>query len=201
MIPKGTKNIIFDLGGVFIDVDYSKTKSAFESLGIHNFDNIFTQNSSTLLFKQLEIGQIQPLEFYSLFRKEAQLDITDKQIQDAWNGMLGEWFIDQLGFVETLPYRIFLFSNTNEIHHDFFIDSLNNRKDLVVVFEKVYYSHTYGQRKPDLVSFSGILKENGLEPSETVFIDDSQKNVEAARKVGIHGIYLKPPQKVSSLFQ
>ncbi|KAJ3323337.1 hypothetical protein HDV06_001857 [Boothiomyces sp. JEL0866] len=173
----------------------------FESLGVTDFNSLFTQDSSNSLFKELEIGEIQPQEFYDRFRAECQLDITDVQIRDAWNAMLGDWFIDQLEYCEKLPYRIFLFSNTNVIHHDFFINSLSKRKVLQNVFEKVYYSHTFGHRKPDLDSYQQILKENGLDPEETLFIDDSLQNVEAASKVGIHGIHLKPPEKVSLLFQ
>ncbi|KAJ3314972.1 hypothetical protein HDV04_004772 [Boothiomyces sp. JEL0838] len=196
MLPESTRNIIFDLGGVFIDVDYSKTRKAFQSLGIKDFDSYFTQDSSTSLFRELEIGKLEPKEFYSRFRTETKLNPSDDQIRDAWNAMLGEWFIDQLDYCEKLSYRIFLFSNTNIIHHDFFIDSLANRKSL----DQVYYSHTLGQRKPDPESFLTILSENGLDPTETVFIDDSLQNVKAAQTVGIHGIYLQPPEKEANAF-
>jgi putative hydrolase of the HAD superfamily len=99
-------------------------------------------------------------------------------------------------------YNIFLFSNTNQIHYDCFMQiatksiapiNFNN------IFIKTYYSHAIGLRKPDAEAFEFILNEQQLKASETLFIDDTLGNIEGAEKVGIQTIWLKPPKTVLDL--
>ena len=74
------KNIIFDLGGIFLDIHYQLTKDAFINLGITNFDELFTQHYANDLFEDLETGKISEHEFYNLFRKEANINLSNQQI-------------------------------------------------------------------------------------------------------------------------
>ncbi len=191
------KNIIFDLGGVFIDIHYHLTQKAFENLGITNFHTLFTQHHASDIFEQLETGKITEAEFYTAFRKETQSNLSDNEIKTAWNALLGRFSADKIEWLKSIKshYKIFLFSNTNQIHFDAFIKLYeedfgnSNFNDL---FTKAYYSHIIGLRKPYPESFKYVLQEQKLNAAETLFIDDTLQNVEGAKIVGLQTIHLKP---------
>lgn len=199
-----TKNIIFDLGGIFMNLDFSLTEKAFIDLGITQFPSMFTQHHSNDLFEQLETGQISETEFYDAFRRETGSSVTNEQIKTAWNALLLDFPQERLDWLEHISkkYRIFLFSNTNRIHYDAFVEILareNNCTDFDSYFSKAYYSHELGLRKPYVASFQKILEEQGLHPAETLFIDDTAKNLVGAREAGMETIHLVAPQTVLDL--
>ena len=82
------KNIILDLGGVLINIDYHKTIKAFNALGILNFDEMYSQLNANTLFESLETGQISEEDFYLAIKKIAPIELTNQQIQTAWNALL-----------------------------------------------------------------------------------------------------------------
>ncbi len=201
---EGVKNIIFDLGGVLLNIDFSITEKAFKELGVTQFSNMFTQHHSNDLFVQLETGEISPEEFYEAFRKGTGTNLSDESIKKAWNALLLDFRVPTLSWLETIrsKYRIFLFSNTNQIHHDAFIESyqqLTGNVEFDTIFEKAYYSQNMGMRKPNPEPFFYILKENNLEANETLFIDDTIKNIETAHALGLKTIHLQWPQTLPEL--
>ncbi|MFY9465272.1 MAG: HAD family phosphatase [Sediminibacterium sp.] len=198
------KNIIFDLGGVFLNIDYQLTSKAFRDLGVHQFDAMFTQQHSNDLFELLETGRLSPGEFYDAFRKETALDLTDEQIKTAWNALLLDFPAERINWLEAIRerYRIYLFSNTNQIHYDQFIADFARTfpdKDFNSYFIHAYYSQTLGLRKPYVASFQQILTEQQLNPAETLFIDDTFKNIEGAQQAGLRTIHLEAPKTVLDL--
>lgn len=201
---KEVKNIIFDLGGVLLNIDFSITERAFLELGVNQFSKMFTQHHSNDLFVQLETGEISPEEFYKAFREGTGTDLSNETIKDAWNALLLDFRIPTLEWLETnkTKYRIFLFSNTNQIHHDAFIESyrqLTGNANFDAFFEKAYYSQNLGMRKPNPEPFLHILKEQNLIANETLFIDDTLKNIETAQALGLKTIHLQWPQTVPEL--
>jgi len=198
------KNIIFDLGGVFLEVDYLKTERAFVDLGVANFHDLFTHHHADPVFELLETGKVTPAEFYQLFRQSSGTSLTDEQIRTAWNAMLGNFYTDALEWLKPVKerYNIYLFSNTNQIHEDAFVETFRQQtgeEDFNSNFIKAYYSHKLGLRKPYPESFKAILDEQNLLAEETVFIDDSYKNVEGAVAAGLQGILLPPPKRLVEL--
>ncbi len=190
------KNIIFDLGGVFININYSATRSEFIELGIKNFDELYQQDFVSTLFENLEIGKVCEIEFYNEFRNISNSNLTNEQIKKAWNAMLGKFWIDRLEFAKSLKenYKVYLLSNTNVIHSDAFISEFQSEyhdDDLDSYFHKTYYSHKIGLRKPHSNCFLKIVEENKLEATETLFIDDTLKNIEGAQKIGLKILHLK----------
>ncbi|QES89758.1 HAD family hydrolase [Rhizosphaericola mali] len=198
------KNVIFDLGGVFIDLDFNKTKNAFESLGVNNYAEMFNQHHADDLFLQLETGKISEVEFYAAFRKLVNVELNNEQIKNAWNAMLLHFNPKKIEWLQTLreDYKLFLFSNTNIIHQKFFeqrfIDDLNGAH-LQDYFEKVYYSQEIGMRKPNKDGFEFILNEQQLDRSETLFIDDTIGNVETAKSLGLQTFHLTPDRKLQDV--
>lgn len=198
------KNIIFDLGGVLLNIDFKLTSNAFKNLGVNHFDEMFTQHFSNPLFELLETGKIDETAFYEAFRKEAGLPLSNEQIQAAWNALLLDFPPERIKWLEKIAsqYRIFLFSNTNQIHYDCFKLNFSNAfdgKNFDDFFEKAYYSQFLGLRKPYPESFLAILEDQGILPSETLFIDDTYKNIEAANQLGFQTIHLQSPTTVLDL--
>ena len=198
------KNIIFDLGGVIMDIDYSRTQHAFETLGVTQFNELFTQYHSSEIFAKLETGKITDEDFYNEFRKEAKINLTDNQITTAWNAMLLGFPAEKINFLKEIKskYNTFLFSNTNQIHHAAFHKMFYEKYghfDFGNLFRKAYYSHKIGLRKPLPESFIFILNEQKIKPEETLFIDDTLINIEAAKKLGLQTIYLVAPKNLLNI--
>ena len=198
------KNIIFDLGGIFMNLDFKLTEQAFIDLGITQFPEMFTQHHSNDLFEKLETGKISHKEFYDAFRNETHSRLSNAQIKKAWNALLLDFPVERLHWLDRIrqQYKVYLFSNTNQIHYDAFIKIF--RKDTGIpelngYFIKAYYSHELGFRKPYINSFQRILEEQNLNPAETLFIDDTYKNIEGAQKAGLQTIHLVTPFTVLDL--
>lgn len=197
------KNIIFDLGGVVLDIDFTKTKKAFEALGVVDFDAFFSQYHASPLFENLETGKIYPADFYDAFRRETKLSTNDAEIISAWNAMIGEFPKERLDFIQSLSskYTVFLLSNTNSIHYDAFINQFlqEHGYDFNSLFSKAYYSHEMNLRKPYAEAFQYVLEKEQLNPAETLFIDDTKTNTDAASALGMQVLHLVPPTTIMEL--
>jgi glucose-1-phosphatase len=191
---KGIKHIIFDLGGVLLNLDYNLTEKAFIDLGIVNFRELYTQLRQSPLFDGLEVGKLTRDEFIKELQKIAPLPLTDEQITTAWNAMLLDFPLRRLQLLQQLRlyHDLILLSNTNEIHEQAFNQQLleTHGVHLGAFFDKVYLSHRIGMRKPDVEIFKRILQENNFKPEHTLFIDDSPQHIEAAASFGIQTIWL-----------
>ena len=147
------KAIIFDFGGVILNIDYGRTAKAFTELGVKNFEEMFSQQTADPLFQQLEEGKITEIEFYAKFRNITKLELTDNQIKNAWNAMLLNYRNDALQTIKSIrhKYKLYLLSNTNSIHRKAFqIMYKEEIGDFPIenYFDKTYYSHKIGCRKP-----------------------------------------------------
>ena len=194
------KNIIFDLGGVLLNIDFNKTQNAFAELGVTNFIDLYTQFHSTPLFVDYETGKISDEKFIEGIRSSAGIPLSDEDVTTAWNALLLDFPIERLQFLEKLKskYRLFLLSNTNALHHVVFQKTVLelSGKAFDDYFEKAYYSHSMGMRKPGVEIYEWVLKQNNLLAQETLFIDDTYANIEGAKKTGLHTIFLEPPMKL-----
>jgi HAD superfamily hydrolase (TIGR01509 family) len=198
---KEIKNIIFDLGGVLINLDNKFTEKAFVELGAKNFGQYFGHGFASSFFKEYEIGKISDQQFINELKQMAELSVSDETIVKAWNALLLDFPPQRIELLKKLgkQYRIFLFSNTNAIHMQeverIYGSTFENEK-LNDLFEKAYYSNVLGLRKPDVESFQHIIKENNLKPEETLFVDDALINVEGANAAGLKGYFLEPGKTI-----
>ena len=199
------RNIIFDLGGVILNIDYRKTEQAFNDLGVTEFRKLYSQFHASDLFINLETGRISPRGFIEEIKRYSSTKLSDNNIKQAWNAMLMDFPQGRLNFLNNIKrnYRTFLLSNTNEIHYNAiqenYSEVMKTETPLDGCFEKVYYSHQMGMRKPDKEVFEYVLYANHLDPAETLFIDDTFTNVEGALKTGINGLYLST-ERIEDLF-
>jgi putative hydrolase of the HAD superfamily len=200
------KNIIFDYGNVIFTLDFEKSKQAWKSLGIENTEEFYGHKVQDKIFDKFEKGEITPKEFRSYVKSKVNSKtLTDEEINTAWNSLLvgiapGN---HELLLKIRQKYRTFLLSNINAIHYDHIHNYLkdefgfDNNNHL---FEKTYYSHLVGKRKPEINIFQQVIEENNLIPSETLFIDDSPQHIESAKKLGINTYLMTAPDNIQKLF-
>ncbi|KAA2244920.1 HAD family phosphatase [Chitinophaga agrisoli] len=203
---QGIKHIIFDLGGVILNIDYQLTYKAFGELGVKDFTSLYSQFQGSRLFDDLETGRVAPDVFLEAMHEHVPAAVTDEQIIAAWNAMLLDFPLQRLQLLQQLQlhYNTYLLSNTNAIHLDKFNAILQESRgipSLAAFFNKVYYSHLIGYRKPEKEAYQLILDENGLDAAETLFIDDTLPNIEGAKAVGLQTIHLQAPKTISEIFK
>ena len=190
------KNIIFDLGGVILNLDYSNTIKEFNKLGLFNFEKLYSQKKQAKIFNDFEKGKISAEKFIFSIRQLVKVNIKEIDFINAWNAMLLEIPSVRLEFIQKLKknFKTYLLSNTNEIHIKKFEEDLSNTnelKDFQNCFDQIYYSSEIGMRKPDAECFLKVIQDHHLNAHETLFIDDTIQHVNGARKVGINAILLK----------
>lgn len=193
--------IIFDLGGVLLNLDFSATAQAFTQLGSSDFDALWQAR----FFERFETGHLSAADFRQQLRRALQLpQATDAQLDAAWNAMLGDLPAANLALLQALRrrYKLFLLSNSNEIH----IEQINRVclkphgvPDLTSYFDAVYFSCRIGQRKPDAAAFQHVLAAQKLDPRTTAFIDDLALNIEAAKQLGLDARHLPPGTPLGSV--
>jgi len=201
------KNIIFDYGNVIFSIDFLLAQKAWAELGITNVEEFFGHRQQDDIFSAFEKGEISAEQFRKQIRVKANNpELTDMQIDKAWNAMLlgianGN---HELLLKVKAKYRTFLLSNINAIHYDYIMDHLKSKYNFDGndhLFEKVYYSHLMGKRKPNADIFEQVLKEQNLNPAETLFIDDSPQHLATAEKLGLQVYLMKAPDTIQAFFE
>ena len=204
-ISNKIKNIIFDFGGVICNIDHLIPERKFKELGIRNFDKMYSQAKQNNLFEDFEKNLISPKKFRNNIKSLIDRNISDEQIDEAWNSMILDIPKNKIDLLLKLKhqYRIFLLSNSNIIHYRVYINDfkaksgLENFSDL---FEKAWFSFDLQMRKPVKEIYEFVLKDANLKPEETLFIDDSIQNIKPAEELGIQCIFLKNGMDILNLF-
>ncbi|XZF13667.1 HAD-IA family hydrolase [Chitinophagaceae bacterium MMS25-I14] len=193
---QGIRHIIFDLGGVLLNIDYHLTEKAFYEAGITNFGELYSQLQQTSLFDDLETGKAGRKAFVDAMQEISGNKLSETQVIHAWNAMLLDFPLRRLQLLQQLRnhYDLFLLSNTNEIHEEAFnriLAESHNISNIGHFFDRAYLSHRIGMRKPSKEVFLHILEENYLQPRHTLFIDDSPQHIEGAKSAGLQTIWLE----------
>jgi len=193
-------HLLFDFGGVIIDIDYDRTPAAFRRLSRAGSTVEYSQASQAKLFDQLETGQISPAEFRTGLRDLYELDATDAEIDAAWHALLLDVPAERLALIGELRrqgHQTALLSNTNQLH----IEEINRRlarqyglkHGIADCLDRVFYSQEVGLRKPGEEIFRHALREMNWQPADTLFIEDSPQHIAAARRLGLRVLHLAPP--------
>ena len=191
---KNIQTIIFDLGNVLLNTDLQLTINKFKNYALEGSYLKINKNvideEITMWNNQYEIGKLSSKQFRNLLRQKFNLQISDIEFDKCWNILLLTIPQQRIKLLQKLKkkYQIFLLSNTNEIHVQYFTKQDYWKKNL---FDKVYYSHIVGIRKPDLEIYKKIITENNLIPNEILFFDDRIENINAAKSLGIKTVLIK----------
>ena len=191
------ENIIFDLGGVIINLHIEATFQKFAELFKSDFSTeAFTDHIRHHFFKDYEVGKISSDEFRDRIREVAGSSISYEKIDEAWNAMLLDIPEDRIKWIyeATQNYNCVVLSNTNSIHINHFeyvFEQSTPYGHPASFFQKLFYSHEIGHRKPNAAAFQHVLDEMGFDPSKTVLFDDLKENLEAAKQLGIQTVYVE----------
>ncbi len=200
---KKIKVIIFDFGGVILNINYNKTINAFKKLGIENAEKIYSQKKQSELFNLIETGKISEKEFLLELQK-ISLNKNTQKIKKAWNAMLLDLPKERLTLLRQLKssYKLFLLSNTNYLHIKEIKKKLGDNvwSNFSNLFDKMYLSHQLKIRKPEKDIFKLILSEQKLNANEVLFIDDSYQHIKAAEKLKLNTYHLKNEEDIVNLF-
>lgn len=196
MSDSSIHNIIFDLGGVILNINAQLSFDALKKLGWNSSGEEEMLSKNKEFFHDMEKGNISPESFHGRFRQLTGHNSGDREIDDAWTAMILDIPSDRVEYLQDLSkkYRIFLLSNTNEIHkvkfHRVFEEQYGY--SFYDLFERNHYSHEMGKRKPDPAIYLQVLEENQLKAEESLFVDDAEENVVAAESVGMRGLHILP---------
>ena len=184
------KNIVFDFGGVLLDLDVNRTYEALRQVMGFEGEGHYIYEINKDIFDSFETGHTIVENFlWKLQNKSKRVPPVDKLIA-AWNAMLLGWNPAKLELLAEIKsqYRTFLLSNTNELHIEWVRRDLKNKHQITDFdtrfFEKTYYSHLIGMRKPNVDIFEFIIADANIDPAETLFIDDNVHNIEMAADLG-----------------
>lgn len=199
------KNIIFDLGGVLLNIDYEKTVEAFRKLGMTSPEQAFSKEVQADFFQKFEKGLISDTVFISEINKEFKM-ARPQEIIDAWCALLGDFPAERFNYLKKLSgnYRLFLLSNTNIIHLKAFkkiIDKSVGWENFTALFDGIGYSHELNMRKPDADIFMKMMKTYNLKPQETCFIDDTDMHVATANSLGIKAYHLTGANEIWDILE
>lgn len=201
----GVKNIIFDLGNVIIDLDFEATDYDFKNLYGFNYDEVMEEvKKENGVYNKYEKGQISTQTFLNEMSSFDE-SISHDEVKNAWLAKLLDIPEENYQLLEDLKgnYRTFCLSNTNKLDIGFVYKLVKNDKgveNLDPYFEKVYLSNEMGMRKPDAEIFEKVLTDNGLNPEETLFIDDTEEHIMTANSLGIQTLHLTQDLNLLNFF-
>ena len=202
---KNIKNIVFDLGGVLLNLDFAKAIEAFEKVGIKDVNRRIRAYGENNIFQQLEKGTISAAQFRKAIQQEANQPLTDQEIDALWNAMLLDIPRTKLELILELrgQYMVYLLSNTNEIHWEYVHENSFNLNGFHAhdYFDEVFLSYKMKLSKPDPEIFKKMMNEANILPEDTFFIDDSEENCKAAEALGIHTYHYHNGEDLEVLFE
>ena len=204
-MDKKIKNIVFDLGGVLVDLDFKAAINGLQKAGFANVKEQLLAFDRGGIFQKFEVGEITADEFRTTIRENSTVTLTDEEIDALWNAMLLEIPREKLELILDLrgKYMVYLLSNTNSIHWDYVCKNAFNYRGFRMndYFEETFLSYEMHLAKPDKAIYEKVLQDANLLAEETLFIDDSEANCKAAEEVGIHAHHYHIGDDLSKVFE
>lgn len=200
----GTRNLLFDLGGVIIDLDQARCIAALTALGDTHAKEMLQLYAQQGEFMKLEEGAMSATEFLDYMRRRIGRKASDKEIIDAINEFLIGIPVERLQLLRQLRkrFKVFMLSNTNPIMFDTKITDLFMQEGLSVshYFDDIFLSYRLKASKPNAEIFEKVIEQAHIIPQETLFFDDSQKNLETATALGFKTVLVTSQNDIVSFF-
>ena len=188
------KNILFDLGGVILDINVTATQQKFYELGLPSLFMQYPENMLTDLFFKYETGKLSTEEYRNEVRRISGLNLSDQAIDDAWCAMLVGIPVERTRLLKRLRerYRLYMLSNTCPLHAPVFEKMYLDAAGVPMnrVFDRIYYSFEIGYHKPDLAAWEYVIRDADIRPEETLFLDDNIHNIKASQELGFRAIHI-----------
>ncbi len=193
--------LIFDLGGVIVNLDWERCVRNFKEIGVSEMDSLISTTLQRGFILEYERGEITSDEFRTEVRKYTDVDVSDDEINFAWTSLLVDVPEEKLQMLLDLKkkYRILMLSNTNELSYDFCERSFfsQNGHQINDYFDKCYLSYKMGLNKPEPQIFEKLLAEEGLKAEECLFLDDGIHNIKTASTLNFNAEYIEPYSTIS----
>jgi HAD superfamily hydrolase (TIGR01509 family) len=197
------KNILFDLGGVILDINVQATLKQFYELGFPAELMQFPNSMTTDLYFRYETGKLDTEQFRNEIRKAAGIEMTDHAFDEAWNAMIVRFPEERIALLKRLSkrYNLYMLSNTSSLHVKVFEKMYLEvaGEPMQEVFKKIYYSHEIGWHKPDLEAWEYVLNDAHIKAEETLFLDDNIHNIKASQELGFQAIHIHERIQLMSL--
>jgi len=192
--------IIFDLGGVLVNLDWNKCIIGFSEIGIEEMSELLSTTLQRGFILDFEKGLISEDEFRNQLRKYSSKTLTDKQIDLAWSSFLVNIPAEKLELLWQLKqkYKILMLSNTNSLSYNFCVNTMfnTNGHTLDDYFDKCYLSYQMHLCKPEADIFEALLKDAGVKAEECLFLDDGIHNIDTAKKLGFRTRFVEPYSEI-----
>ena len=197
--------IIVDLGNVIIDIDYDTMIASFQKIAHTDIHSLISYHQQNHFFDLFETGKITIPEFRAGLKKFLKDDVTDRQIDEAWNSILINYPSEKFELLKKLRsgYRVLALSNINELHIaaiNSAVQKLFGAPAVADYFHHAYYSNEVGHRKPERKIYELVLESEKIDPTRTLFIDDKAENTKAAAALGIQTYHLTDRDSLVGLF-
>lgn len=200
----GIKNLLFDFGGVIVNINKDNAVKRFKEIGVDNIEEYLGEFRQKGIFLEIEEGKISREDFYNELRKMTGKDISNEDIDSGWFGFLDGIPEYKFQLLKDLrkKYNVYLLSNTNPIimgwaHSDTFSPT---GEHLSAFFDKMFCSYEIGHTKPAKESFDAVINA-GINPAETLFLDDGQSNLDAAEKLGFKTYLVDQTEDLRKVFE
>lgn len=197
--------LIFDLGGVLLNLDKPRCVANFEKIGIHVMEDLLSLTHQQGFILDFELGNITTSEFRNRLRGYADREVTDQQIDAAWNSFLVNIPNEKLELLKQLKtkFKILMLSNTNDLSFNHTVDTMINVNGnrLEDYFDKCYLSYKLHLAKPHREIFDYLLKDAGVKAENCLFIDDGASNIEAAKALGFNTYFAKVHEDLHPVFE
>jgi len=197
------KNILFDLGGVILDINVQATLKGFYELGFPAELMQYPHSMTSDLFFKYETGKLDTITFRNEIRKTSGISMSDQAFDEAWNAMLIGIPEERTALLNELSkrYDLYMLSNTSELHVKIYekMYQETSGESMHQVFKKIYYSHEIGWHKPDREAWEHVIKDAVIKPEETLFLDDSIHNIKASQELGFQAIHIHERMKLMDL--
>ena len=192
--PPNIKNILFDLGGVILDINVQATLKTFYELGFPAQLMQYPHSMNTDLFFKYETGKMKVDQFRKEIRKISGVDVSDEVFDEAWNSMLVRIPLERTKLLIALTkrYDLYRLSNTSDLHAPVFEKMFKEAAGMKMhdLFTKIYYSFEIGYLKPDLEAWEYVINDAGIKPEETLFLDYNIQNIKASQELGFQAIHI-----------
>ena len=187
--PENIEALLFDLGGVLIDIDFECALDVWQHLTLLTVEEMRHRFKMDKAYEEHERGEISPSDYFSHLRNTLELEASDSEIAFGWNAIFVDEITDTVNYIHVVKNELpcFVFSNTNPTHHASWMSAFPR---VVDSFEKIFVSSKLGLRKPEPEAFIAIAEATGIRLEATLFFDDTEENVKAARAVGMPAIHV-----------
>jgi putative hydrolase of the HAD superfamily len=192
--------LLFDLGGVLVDIDFSRALAAWAPYSRQDVSTLRSRFSFDGEYERHERGEITAAQYFEHLARVLDLDASAQQVEAGWNSIFVGEFEATRRLVERLRTVLpcFAFTNTNGSHMETWSRLF---PEVVGAFDRIFASHQMGLRKPERAAFDAIRVRTGIAASSFLFFDDLPENVQAAQAAGLQAVLVKSHRDVAAALE